>query len=143
MAAYNYPYNNTQNFTGYQPNAYAGNYQPYAYPYPTSTVQNQPQPQQSSSILTVFVNSEEEVNNYPVAAGVTVILLSFNMGKFYVKSTGKDGVPQQVRVFEFIEKVQPTSIETNQNVEQFATRDQLDTLSSKLEELINKLGGVE
>ena len=40
----------------------------------------QPQ-QQTNSLLTIFVNSEEEVNYYPVAAGVTVLLVSFNLGK--------------------------------------------------------------
>lgn len=94
--------------------------------------------QQTNSILTICVNSEEEVNYYPVAAGVTVFLVSFNLGKFYVKSTGKNGVPEPLRVFNFTEE---TTHMVNQNEGQFVTKSDLDAVTDKLNKLIESLGG--
>lgn len=100
--------------------------------------QQQTQTQQNAGLMTIFVNSEDEVNFYPVAAGLTVMLVSFNMGKFYLKSTGKNGVPEPLRVFSFNEE---TSLPQIQNGGTFVTRDELDNLSDKLNALIEKLGG--
>lgn len=97
-----------------------------------------PSQQPQNSILTVFVNSEEEVNFYPVAAGVTVMLVSFNLGKFYLKSTGKNGVPEPLRVFNFTEEAHAAQ---NQNETKFVSQEDFDALSKKLDTLINSLGG--
>jgi hypothetical protein len=102
-----------------------------------NTVPNLPQ-QPQNSILTVFVNSEEEVNFYPVAAGVTVMLVSFNLGKFYLKSTGKNGVPEPLRVFNFSEEAHAAQ---NQNETKFVSQEDFDALSKKLDTLIKSLGG--
>lgn len=119
---------------------------PYtASPYPGTQMASQTyqvQPQQQSSLLTVFVSSEEEVNMYPVAAGVTVILISFNMGKFYLKSTGKNGVPEPIRKFSFSEDAAVSSVQTNnQNEIHFVTKDEFNSLSAKIDSLVEKLGG--
>ena len=122
---------------------------PYsAIPYPLSTstsqcsyqqgqMQQPTQPQ--NSILTVFVSSEEEVNLYPVAAGVTVLLVSFNLGKFYLKSTAKNGVPEVLRVFDFTEVTQ--NVQPNQNDDIFVRKKDFDEISNRLNALIEKLGG--
>lgn len=126
-----------------------GAYQPIMPPTftPTSTYQplQQFQPQQqsqqpSSNLMTIFVSSEEEVLNYPVAAGLTVLLLSFNLQKFWLKSTNTNGVPQPLRVFPFTEEIQQsTQVANNQN--DLVTRDEFKALNEKLEKLINDLGG--
>ena len=113
--------------------------------YPYQTYQSQqyqvqaPQPvqQQSTSLMTVFVNSEQEVNDYPVAAGLTVQLISFSLGKFWLKSTATNGVPQPIRAFSFTEEttVQPT----NQNDQ--VSRDEFNALNDKLDKLLKDLGG--
>ena len=139
MPAYNNPYT----FYSGQPNAYAGNYQPYVFPYPANTVQNQPQVQQQSSLLTVFVDSEEEVNMYPVAAGVTVMLVCFKLGKFYLKTTGKNGVPEPLRVFSFTEEAVSTQVPTQNQNPIYASAEALENISNKLNDLIAKLGGDE
>lgn len=128
-------------------------YNTYPYvtaPYPNgftySQMQLQPQMQQTqqmpsapqSSLLTVFVGSEEEVNMYPVAAGITVLLINFNAGRFYLKSTGKNGVPEPIRAFSFTEDAEKAH--ENQNAE-FVTRSDFEDLSAKLNDLIAKLGG--
>ena len=108
------------------------------YTQPVYQPQMQPRPEQSpNSILTVFVNSEEEVNYYPVAAGVSVLLISFDLKKFYLKSTAKNGVPEPIRVFSFSEETKSEI----QNEGVFVTRDELDALTAKLNSLIEKLGG--
>lgn len=113
--------------------------------YPSQTYQSQqyqvqaPQPvqQQSTSLMTVFVNSEQEVNDYPVAAGLTVQLISFSLGKFWLKSTATNGVPQPIRAFTFTEDApaQPT----NQNDQ--VSRDEFNALNEKLDKLLKDLGG--
>lgn len=117
----------------------------YYTPSSTTPVDNryfaQPQLTQSAqqnSLLTIFVNSEDEVNYYPVAAGVTVMLIAFNLGKFYFKTTGKNGVPEPLRVFKFEEVIKMPPVNTNEN---FATKDEIKDLSDKLNKLIESLGG--
>ena len=127
MAAYNY------NTNPYQGNAVANPVYPTNTPYGTyQPLMQQATPQQpSNSILTVFVNSEEEVNFYPVAAGVTVMLVCFSLGKFYLKSTSKTGVPEQ----------ETKVVQENQNAGNYATKEEMMTLSDKLDKLIASLGG--
>ena len=95
------------------------------------------QPQNTSgNIMTVFVNSEEEMRSYPVAAGTTVLLLSFTCKKFWLKSTSTSGVPEAVREFPFEE----TTVAPSQN-QSGVTREEFDSLSKKIDKLISDLGG--
>lgn len=118
-------------------------YPSYGYGY-TADMLNRPianQPTQqnnSNSLMTVLVNSEDEVNNYPVAAGFTVMLVDFSHNKFWLKSTAMNGVPQPPRVFTISEiSQQPAQIQNGSNV----TREEFDALNSKLTQLIASLGG--
>ena len=115
----------------YNPTGYNGS-QPYAY----GSYQQQPQQSNNGQLLTVFVNSEAEVNDYPVAAGTTVQLISFKMGKFYLKSTATNGVPQPIRVFRFEEETQAQEIQNGA-----VSRDEFDALNAKLDKLLKELGG--
>ena len=106
---------------------------------PQTAVPMQPQLQQQSNngqLLTVFVNSEAEVNDYPVAAGTTVQLISFKMGKFYLKSTATNGVPQPIRVFRFEEETQAVEIQNGA-----VSREEFNALNDKLDKLLKELGG--
>lgn len=94
------------------------------------------QSQQQTSLLTVFVDTEQEVNDYPVAAGTTVQLISFKMGKFYLKSTATNGVPQPVRIFNFTEETKAPEIQNGA-----VSRDEFNALNEKLNKLIQELGG--
>ena len=104
-------------------------------------ISNQPtQQNNSNSLMTVLVNSEDEVNNYPVAAGFTVMLVDFSHNKFWLKSTAMNGVPQPPRVFTINEiSQQPAQIQNGSVV----TREEFDALNSKLSKLIANLGGAE
>ena len=95
-----------------------------------------PQAQQTpGSIMTIFVSSEDEVKNYPVAAGVTVLLLSFNLKKFWLKSTSTNGVPETLREFPFEETTPKTETSTG------VSREEFESLSKKLDKLLSELGG--
>lgn len=120
-------------------------YNPYQYPYyqysptpqtPQQTYYQLPQQTSNGSLLTVFIDREEDVNDYPVAAGTTVQLISFKLGKFYLKSTGTNGVPQPIRVFTFSEATPKSEIQNGQ-----VTRDEFNALSSKIDKLLKELGG--
>ena len=121
----------TYNQNGY--NTYNPPYMNYAHGTQSSVI---PQNQNQGTLLTVFVDSEQEVNDYPVAAGTTVQLISFKMGKFYLKSTGTNGVPQPIRSFTFVED----EIKTN-NQNDSVSRDEFNALNDKLDKLIAELGG--
>lgn len=111
-------------------NTYAGAYNS---PQQAQTLNN------SGSFMAVFVNGEEEVEKYPVAAGLTVMLIDFNLKKFWLKSTGMNGVPQPLRVFPFTEEATKT-VDIKQNG---ITREEFDALSAKLDKLISELGGAK
>ena len=99
-------------------------------------LQQTPSPQQTpGSIMTIFVSSEDEVKNYPVAAGVTVLLLSFNLKKFWLKSTSTNGVPETLREFPFEETTPKAPSNTG------VSREEFESLSKKLDKLLSELGG--
>lgn len=118
----------------YQTSVGSPTFNPYNY---QTAVPMQQQPQNNSgNIMTIFVNSEEEANSYPVAAGTTVLLLSFACNKFWLKSTSTSGVPEVMRVFSFEEK---TATPPQQSTG--VSREEFDSLSKKIDKLINDLGG--
>ena len=96
------------------------------------------QPASNGGFMTIFVNSEDEVTNYPVAAGLTVLLVSFDLKKFWLKGTDTSGIPKPLRIFEFEEK---TPAE-NQNGS-YVTKKEFDEVSRKLDKLLAELGGVK
>lgn len=115
---------------------------PYAYganPYSQSAY-NASQSNNTNSLMTVLVNSEEDVNNYPVAAGFTVMLVDFSHNKFWLKSTAMNGVPQVPRAFTITEITnQQPKIQNGGSV----TREEFDELNAKIDKLITSLGGTE
>ena len=122
------------NTSPYYPTATGGiNFAPSNYQ--TAVPLQQPPQQTPGSIMTIFVNSEDEVRNYPVAAGVTVLLLSFNLKKFWLKSTSTNGVPESLREFPFEEKTVVPQPSTG------VSREEFDSLSKKIDKLIADLGG--
>ena len=89
----------------------------------------------------VVVQSESEVQNYLVAANSTVLLISFNLKKFWLKGTDQNGIALPLREFEFGEKItQPKAPEQAQQVSP-----EIEALKKEMEELRNmvsaSLGG--
>ena len=92
----------------------------------------------NNGLMTIFVNSEDEVSHYPVAAGLTVLLISFNLKKFWLKGTDTSGIPSQIRTFTFDETT-PMQAQT-ENVN-YVTKSEFEALNSKLDKLLSDLGG--
>lgn len=68
------------------------------------------------------------------------MLIDFTHGKFWLKSTAMNGVPQTPRVFTITEvPTQPAQIQNGSSV----TRDEFDALNAKIDKLISSLGGAE
>lgn len=95
-------------------------------------------PANMGGLMTIFVNSEDDVNSYPIAPGTSVMLISFEKQKFWIKSRGNDGVPQPLRVFPFKEE-QPVANNQNGAV----TREEFNSLCSKFDKLLEELGGTK
>lgn len=109
--------------------------------YMGTPINDQPWNQQANqfgSFITVMVSGEAGAAAYPVAAGNTVLLIDFDSGKFWLKSTDGNRIPQPLRKFKFEEEVpQPTQIQNGAAV----TREEFQQLSDKLDKLIDGLGG--
>lgn len=112
--------------------------------------QNQPQmPQQNyDSLMTVLVQGESGANAYPVASGNTVMLVDFDLGKFWIKSN-INGIPQKLRSFSFSEEIQEQNIQP-QVFASTVSRDEFNnlanavaSLSGNVNKLIAELGGTD
>lgn len=97
------------------------------------------QQQVTSGLMTIMISSEEEMKNYPVAAGTTVVLAAFNLGKLWLKSTDTNGVPQAPREFKLTETIQPVA----SNLQGSVTREEFASLTEKVNKLIDELGGTK
>ena len=102
---------------------------------PQTPVQPQQVPANSNPML-ILISSEEEMRNYPVAAGTTVLLAAFNLGKFWLKATDTSGLPQVPREFTFAEK-------TPESATAPITREEFNSLSEQVKKLIEELGGTK
>lgn len=135
MAGNNYSYYPYFQNGGYVPlnNQQNQNYNNYG----TPMNQGMQMQNSSGSLMTIYVNSEEEVNNYPVAAGTTVLLMSFNLNKFWLKSTSTSGIPEPIREFSFDE----IKAQTPQQQTDGVSREEFIALAESVKKLINDLGG--
>lgn len=86
--------------------------------------------------MIISVGSFEEAKAYPVLYNQSEILMDNNRDVFYVKSVDAMGkYTISTYKFEKIENERPLTAEN------FATREQFNSLSDKLDMLIRKLGG--
>ena len=83
--------------------------------------------QSASSIMCVIVHTEDEVQRYMVAPNTTVLLICFELKKFWLKGTDQNGVQAPLRVFDFDEKTAP--MQQTQNAEMSEIRAELKRLS--------------
>jgi hypothetical protein len=103
-----------------------------------------PSPPQNStgSFMAVIVNGgEASVNAYPVAAGTTVILIDFNVKKFWIKSTDVNSMPQPVRTFNFDEvfSAVPVTAQATPDTSEFVTKSEIAEIRKMLEDLTAQL----
>ena len=75
-------------------------YQPQFYP----TAQPMQYPVQQNNGI-IWVQGENAAKAYPVAAGQSALLMDSENSVFYIKSTDQSGMPQQLRIFDYKERV--------------------------------------
>lgn len=96
----------------------------------------QPGQVQQSVPSVVYVNGEEGANNYPVAAGNTMLLMDFNSNQFWLKSTLPNGVTQPMRTFSFEEKTPRMEVFGPGD---YVTKKEFNDLKSYLDNQFNSL----
>lgn len=112
--------------------------QPYVNPYLANMqVQNaqnqinnlQTQASQMQDNRFVYIQGKEAAKAYPVGPGMTILFLDDQNPYIYRKSTDKDGRTIEFKVFRLEEEIEPD------DVSNFATKDDLNSLSNSIEEL--------
>ena len=107
-----------------------------------------PQPQQyqqyqhqNNNVIVVPVQGEQGASMYPVAAGNTVLLMDFNLKKFWIKATDINGLPAKFAAFDFKEEVKPIVQDTGN----FVSRNEFDewkkSTDAQLQQIIALVGG--
>lgn len=77
------------------------------YPQPQQYQQYPSYQQTNNNVIVVPVQGESGASIYPVAAGNTVLLMDFNLKKFWIKATDINGLPAKFAAFDFKEEVKP------------------------------------
>ena len=126
MAAYNAPY---------QQNMYGGMPQMPQRPF-------MPQMPEQPGLTIVPINSDDQVTNYPVAAGNTVVFVNFNTNRMCFKSTNANCVAMPLRWATFAyddeQRIQQTQLQPqNQNVGDYVTRAELDELKALMQQTLS------
>lgn len=97
--------------------------------------------QQNNNVIVVPVQGEQGASIYPVAAGNTVLLMDFNLKKFWIKSTDINGLPAKFAAFDFKEEVKPIAQDTGN----FVSRNEFDewrkSTDAQLQQIIALVGG--
>lgn len=94
------------------------------------------QPAQPSSNGLIWVQGEAGAKSYLVANGASVLLMDSEKQTFYIKSADAAGMPS-MRTFDYVERnasVKPSSSAQDAPPE-YVTRDELNTLTKRLEAL--------
>lgn len=92
------------------------------YPQPQQFQQYPSYQQANNNVIVVPVQGESGASIYPVAAGNTVLLMDFNLKKFWIKATDMNGLPAKFAAFDFKEEIKPISQATGN----FVSRDEFD-----------------
>lgn len=94
--------------------------------------------QPSNNVIVVTVQGEQGASMYPVAAGNTVLLIDFNLKRFWLKATDINGLPARFAAFDFTEVVKPAVQGDTGN---FVSRSEFDELKKAIDQLGALIGG--
>ena len=100
--------------------------------------QYQPYQQANNSVIVVPVQGESGASMYPVAAGNTVLLMDFNLKRFWIKATDINGLPSRFAAFDFAEVVKPPA---QSGTTDFVSRSEFEELKHAIENLNALIGG--
>lgn len=99
------------------------------------------QTQQPASGGIIWVQGEEGAKAYMVAAGNSVMLMDSEASAFYIKSTDPSGMPQPLRIFDYVERKAATK--THVQAQQapapdYITRTEFEQLEARVNGLTAK-----
>ena len=100
-------------------------------------VPTQQQMQRNNDVLAVPVNGEIGAQNYPVAAGNTVLLTDFNSGFVWLKTNDPNELFVTLRTFK-VEEITPKPTPPTGD---FVSRNEFEQLQSAINQLISRIGG--
>lgn len=107
------------------------------YPIQQQTVSNTPvtvnqNPQHGTGII--WVQGEAGAKAYPVAPGLSVLLMDSEKDCFYIKTTDASGVPMPLRTFTYTEVVQSQQVRQSEPQPQYVTREEFEELKRMLQD---------
>lgn len=107
------------------------------YPIQQQTVSNTPvtvnqNPQHGTGII--WVQGEAGAKAYPVAPGLSVLLMDSEKDCFYIKTTDASGVPMPLRTFTYTEVVQSQQVRQPEPQPQYVTREEFEELKRMLQD---------
>lgn len=88
----------------------------------------------------VPVTSDDQITNYPVASGNTVVFINFNTNRLCFKSTNQNAVtmPLQWASFTYDQQTQQQSnVQQNQNDGNYVSRQEFDELRMMMQQTLN------
>jgi hypothetical protein len=111
--------------------------QPYQTPMQTNPVPMQMQTQPTNDTL-LWVLNENEASSYPVAPNNSVVLWDKNNKTFYIKTANAQGIPS-MQIYDFTERIEnPSKMPVEHTCtcgEKFATKEQINALEGKINEI--------
>lgn len=88
----------------------------------------------------VPVTSDDQITNYPVASGNTVVFINFNTNRLCFKSTNQNAVtmPLQWASFTYDQQTQQqNNVQQNQNDGNYVSRQEFDELRMMMQQTLN------
>lgn len=112
---------------------------------PPAQMQAMPQqtPEPQKNMIFDWVQGPEAASAYYVAPGHGALLMDINRRTFYLTSRGADGIPQQMRIFDYVQRVEPASqpqqaqqapqaLPATEPRQDYVTRDEFDRLAREV-----------
>lgn len=102
-----------------------------------------PVPEPQKNMIFDWVQGPEAASAYYVAPGHGALLMDINRRTFYLTSRGADGIPQQMRIFDYVQRVEPASqpqqaqqapqaLPAAEPRQDYVTRDEFDRLAREV-----------
>ena len=85
----------------------------------------------------LWVQGEACAKSFLVAPGNTVQLMDSEATRFYIKTTGPDGMPHPLRIFEYRE-VTAEAVQESPRAENVVTRAEYEALKGQMDDLVAK-----
>lgn len=123
----------------------AENQNQFAQPYQTS-MQPPPMATPTPNNDMIFVLGQNEAESYPVAPNATVTMWDKNQKTFYIKTANAQGIPS-MQIYDFTERIENTSKSPTEHAcqcgDKFATKEQLNALQGKYDDISGKIEELE